>query len=134
MTTYIYWLIVASLQMGQPMLEVRIDSSEWVSSWAATCVSCVPNRYTITHQTICYNNQEFTRYVAYHEACHVFMGHDLERHEAGFSSDVAEHQANLCMTHFMGVTFDDIYEVGRKANAWEKRQGDTVWVGKSCSE
>jgi hypothetical protein len=124
LTVYMYWLLMASLQMGQPMLKVELNTE--LSSWAATCVSCKPNSYTITLNTLCYNDQEFIRYLAYHEACHVFMGHTLERMMDGsLSIGLAEHQANLCMETFMGIELQDIIDQDRAATAWLAAQGES---------
>ena len=104
------WLLLASWQMGVPMVPVLVDDRDAATSWASMYVheDGTPAYYVATPELLVYGalEPEYLRLVAYHEVCH------LAEDAAG------EDQANACTAREAGVTRGDIFRADNNAHVW----------------
>jgi hypothetical protein len=76
-TLFLYYYLLACAQLGVIPLPVTLLPANQVH-WAQVCNSCETRQVQVAPEMIEYNNARFTRAVAQHEACHIYLGHTLE--------------------------------------------------------
>ena len=104
------WIVLASWQMGVPVVPVVVDDRDSAMSWASMYVyeDGSPAYYVATPELLVYGTlePEYLRLVAYHEVCHNLEGVE------------SEDQANECTAREAGVTRGDIFRADNDAHAW----------------
>lgn len=106
------WLLLASWQIGVPMVPVLVDDRDAATSWASMYVykeTGAPAYYVATPELLVYGVlvPEYLRLVAYHEVCH-----NLD--DVG----AAEDAANACTAQAAGVSLDEVHAADAAAHAW----------------
>jgi len=112
-------MVIASLQMGVAPLPVEMAQ---IKGWAQLCNTCETRVYQVSKDILCYADPEFLRLVAYHEVCHVAMGHDgtFMILKGGFR---AEQEAIDCVLVRARVTIDHHDTVDFLAAVWYEDEG-----------
>jgi hypothetical protein len=102
--------------MGIEMLPVVLEPD--ATAWALTCNSCEPRTWVVHPDLIEYGqeNPDVLRLVAFHEACHVYRGHD----GFGMGQMMAEVEVFGCVEKFLGISWKEQEEIHDAANAWRK--------------
>jgi hypothetical protein len=119
LTLFTAWLLIASWQMGVPMHSVIVDDDVSEGAWAAYCYAgCDELHYEATWDFLLYNDPTFTKLVAYHEVCHNYLKHDMNKVDYG----AAEFEANRCVTVFTGVSMQAIADADRAAHVWNQER------------
>lgn len=134
LTLFKVFALTASLQLGSPVLPVVEQDWSW-SYWAQTCNSCDERVWNVSKALLDYaaSGEEgvtFMHSVAYHEVCHVALGHDFARVSAivnergGFEGHaMIEGEANECVTKNFGLSEEQIDELDKKALDWYYGEG-----------
>lgn len=135
LTLFKVFVLTASLQLGSPVLPVV--QQDLAGYWAQTCNSCDERVWNVSKELLEYTatGEEgviFLHSVAYHEVCHVALGHDLARvsaivNEQGVFQGHAmiEGETNECVTKNFGLSEEQIDELDRKARDWYYGESET---------
>lgn len=121
MKAFLAFILAACQSMGIETLPVAVDAkvSTERNNWAETCNHCEPRMWRISEELLEYGDAEFLRVVAYHEACHVYLGHDKDWVDL-HGAIAAEIPIPICIQTFAQLTPARLQEITDKANAWAR--------------
>lgn len=113
------FVVAACNAMGIEPLPVAVDVKAGTdrNHWAETCNTCSPRMWLVSKDLLDYNDAEWYRVVAYHEACHVYMGHDADW-VGQHGVDIAEVGIQNCIEQFSGLSIERQNEIEKKAVMW----------------
>ena len=120
MTEFMYWVLIASWQMWVPVLP--IESKDMPALWAELCNSCETRKYIVSENTLRYGKSEFLRLTAYHEVCHVKLGHNVEYFD-DHPHWSAEREVDACLEEFLGISSGEQQKMQSAAVAWYYGEG-----------
>ena len=115
MTEFMYWVLIASWQMWVAVLPIEVK--EMPKIWGELCNSCQTRKIIVSQDTLDYGNPEFTRLTAYHEVCHVKLGHNVEYFDE-YPHWGAEREVRACLEQFAGISAEKQKEMARLAAEW----------------
>lgn len=121
MILFLYYYLNACAALGVAPLGVAY-LPEPTRVWAQVCNSCEPRRVDVSGDLIRYGDARFTKIVAEHEACHVYLGHTKEWMMAHFFDAVsAEDAARACTEERFWTSRATEYALAARAREWARR-------------
>ena len=122
MILFLWYYLHACTALGVVPLPV---STSPINVWAKVCNSCEVRKVIVSPDLIEYNNARFTRIVAEHEACHIFLGHDRAWSVNPYSSGASgEEDARRCTEERFWSERETEEGIVAKATEWDRKEGE----------
>lgn len=118
MLLFLYYYLSACLTLGVTPLPVSMLEADH-PHWGQVCNNCEPRQVRVSPELLEYGNARFTRAVAEHEACHIFLGHTMAvvREKFLLDGDI-EDEAKQCQEEHFWTSRETIASLNEAAGVW----------------